>query len=402
VVHELQIGRAIGGLDRRMKQIEQSLAQYLSTNRVPKDVGDITRLERKVRALAYHIRATDEVQNMVAVRPERAVPALVQDAKGMTWINPVKEVTKPFTLAATPRGLVTIPAGKSVTVTFLAPTEENNRGDFEITELMLTRYTSACFKVELLHGGRNMNLQNQPVHQAGVFGDMTASTGFQPFALFESIFLEPGQELQVKFTDFSGSDNMVEVFASGRRFLGYDVGGLDREGLINLFYSRRSVPFWQTFDTVASMGSGSTGQATPTSTIDRSYDLEVGRIVYQTSTVTGGTGVASAIRSHVQVNEGRTGRLIFDNVHSLAFGGNGNFPNNLMEPWLIKRGTVLAFTFTNDITGTANQQVDVVMHGRALPYRVPGRRSLAPASRGQNVQAPLGQQDLSVSRALSL
>jgi len=355
-------------------------------------------LEGRMRELSFHVGIYDEMVQGLAIRPQHAVPALVKDRKtGAAYVNPVKVHTRPFWLASSSRTIV-VPANQKNRIDFTVPVEENLEGDMEIYALELARATSRAVRVLIQHTGLGgLQLMNAPVHMLSVFGNMQA--GAQPFGLYETIFVEPGQQLSIEFTDFSGADNTIEVIVHGRRFLGYGTSGMDRRGIINTF-SRNVWPFWLTTDEVLLLGNGS-GAGTTTSatfTVNRQFHFEAAKAM-RFGTI---SGVPAMVPWHVQLNEGQSGRMISDNVPDNCFAGDGNFPFPIYEPYLMLRGTSLRAVFTND-NGLANQTVDVVLHGRGLPVSFPNQRTLEPAiGRSADVLMPPSHKDLSIERMVSM
>lgn len=361
----------------------------------------IRQIQSRLRQLAYYVGVTDEVVQSVAIRPERAVPSLRPNPKtGAVEINPVKVHTKTFSLAATPRGKVTIPANGSVQVSFVVPPEQNLEGDMEIYFLELASATSTSFRVRLGHTGLGgVYLMNQPVHGLAVFGNMNA--GPQPFQMYESIFLEPNMELIVEFFDFSGAPNEVEVIAHGRKFIGYTISGMDRRGLINVF-ARNTWPFWFTTDQPVLLTAGlePDGSGVPTNytmTLPRQYHAELAKCMQFGNL----SGVAAPVNYHIDMNEGASGNLILDRVPINTIAGTGNFPFPLPEPYLALRGTLLQGNMYND-SGLADQTTDFVLHGRALPISFPGQRNLEPLLDGRRVELPpASNKDLFIPRMVS-
>jgi hypothetical protein len=383
--------RALGmTVDRGFAQ----LGEVLKGGNLPADVPGWQAMETRVRSLEQWLRVFDSTTSQIAVRPERSVPATVTDKNtGATYINPVKEITKPFIIRTNPQS-ITIPASGQAYAKFQIPAEENLRGDSEIFSLMLVAATSTSFRIELTHTGRNQFLQNKPIHSMAMFGNMMS--GPQPFILYESIFLEPGQELLLTLTDFSQAPNTVELVAQARRFLGYDTQHLDRAGLINLFYSRLSFPFWLTSDTNINLPAGLTGSIQTNYTTDQAFDIEAGKMMAAGSNTLNGS--PQVVPCHVQIQEGRSGRYLTDNfVHVNALFGTSNFPIILFEPLLIKRGTTARLTVNNDVNGFPDNSIDLVFHGRALPYRSPGTRALEQvraSAVNQGVGFPVSQKDV--------
>lgn len=360
------------GSNQRFQSIDKKFAEldnYLkspSGDKLPFDAQSLDDLTQKVQTLEYVLKTHEESSSAIRIRPERAVAALLHNpTSGETFINPVKEVTKPFWLKTSTQAVAVTGNGLSQTA-FSAPIEENVRGDLEIFTLAVAAYTSISYRTRLTHGGRTRNLQNNPIHARGMWGDMTS--GPQPFFLYESIFLEPGQQLFVEYTDFSGSTNTIETIAQARRFLGYDTRYLTREQLIRLFYSRFSFPFWMTSDSSVTLASNTTGTVTGNFTLDRGFDFEIGKAMHCVSNTSTFAEVAS-YAYRLSFTEGRSGRAITDgDIHAFSIAGSSNFPMLWMEPHLLKRGTPLVGTFINSVNGTANRGVDFILHGRGLPY----------------------------------
>lgn len=350
-------------------------------------------LER-LAELSLHVGVYDEAVQGIAIRPQRAVPAVVKDRQtGSANLNPVKVHVKPFWLASSSRTVV-VPASNKARVTFTVQPEENLEGDMEIYALELCSATSTSVRVKLSHTGLGgLFLMNNPVHLLSVFGNMNA--GAQPFELFETIFLEPGQELGVEFFDFSGADNTLEVIVHGRRFLGYGTSGMDRRGLINTF-SRAVWPYWITTDETLLLNAGAGVVTNCTFTVNRQFHFEAAKTMAFGTT----NGVPGPVPFHIQLNEGQSGRLIADNVPGKSFAGDGNFPFPVFEPYLGQRGTSLRGAVSND-NGLANQATDIVFHGRGLPISMPGQRTLEPAVDGRNVLMPPSQKDLTIQRMVS-
>lgn len=375
----------ISGLEGTNKHIESHVRQ----------------VESRLKELAYQVGVFDEVVNGVAIRPERAVPAIRMNRDtGAAEVNPIKVHTKTFSLAATPRGRITVPANGTAQVSFVIPPEQNLEGDMEIYYLELASITSTSCRVRLSHTGLGgVYLMNQPVHILSVFGNMNAGT--QPFQMYESIFLEPNLELIVEFFDFSGQPNEVEVIAHGRKFIGYTISGMDRRGLINVF-ARNTWPFWLTTDQPVQLVPGlqpdGTGNPTPFSmTIPRQYHAELAKAM-RFGTI---NGVSAPVDYHIEMMEGASGNLILDTVPINTVAGSGNFPFPFPEPYLALRGTELMGNWYND-SGLPNQTSDFVMHGRALPLSFPGQRNLEPLLDGRSVNLPpASNKDLAIPRMVS-
>jgi hypothetical protein len=351
-------------------------------------------VDARLRELAYQVDAYTQVVQGIAIQPLRAVPSIVMNQQtGAPEINPVKVHTKTFWLASTPR-TITIPPNGSQKVSFVIPPEQNLEGDLEIFFLELASATSQNIRVRLTHTGLNKYLMNQPVHILSVFGNMNG--GCQPFQTYESIFLQPNQELTVEFFDFSGAPNTVEPIVHGRKFIGYATSGMDRRGLIDSF-ARNTWPYWLTTDQPITL---LTGQVTPIQfSQERQFHAELAKVM-QFGT---DTGAPAPVFYHISMNEGQSGNLIADNVPILTFAGNSNFPFPLPEPYLMLRGTIFMGNLTND-AGLPNLGTDIVFHGRALPLSYPGQRTLQPTfdTRSADIQMPPSHKDLSIPMMTSM
>jgi len=402
--------RAFIGLEQEFDSVRRNLAGVLEehkglTSLISGLHGTSRTLESgyagvdaRLRELAYQVDAYTQVVQGIAIQPLRAVPSVVLNhATGAPEINPVKIHTKTFWLASTPRTIV-IPANGSQKVSFVVPPEQNLEGDLEIFFLELARATSLNIRVLITHTGLNKNLMHKPVHVLSAFGNMNA--GCQPFQMYESIFLQPNQELTVEFFDFSGEDNEIEPIVHGRKFIGYATSGMDRRGLINSF-ARNTWPYWLTTDapvvllTTSDLPSG----ITPVQfTQERQFHAELAKVM-QFGT---DTGAPAPVFYHISLNEGQSGNLIADNVPIQTLAGNSNFPFPLPEPYLALRGTLLTGEMFND-SGLAGQSTDFVLHGRALPISFPGQRTLEPLLDGRMVELPpASNKDLAIPRMVSM
>ena len=357
----------------------------------------VASVNQRLTELAYHVGVYDEITQGVAIRPERAVPALrVNPNTGAEEINPVKVHTKPVTIASTPR-TITLPPNGNDKVSFVIQPESNQEGDFELYYLMLASATNLSFRVRISHtglGGIYLMAGARPVHGLSVFGNMNA--GPQPFGLYETIFLEPGLSLIVELYDFSGAPNTIEITAHGRKFIGYSTSGMDRRALINVF-ARNTWPFWMTSDAPVLLNPGVNAITNFNMTLERQCHAEFAKAM-RFGTI---GAVPAPVDYHLRLNEGQSQSLLIDNAPINCVAGNGNFPFPLPEPYLALRGTLLLGEIRND-NGLANQTADFVLHGRALPQQIAGQRSLEPLLDGMEIQVPpASNKDLSIARVVS-
>lgn len=331
-------------------------------------VKAIKTLAKKHQSLAAHVDAYDAYVASAVVRPERAVAALVRsnESEGARAVNPLKTWVKPIILRTTTgQRTVTVSANSRNTVAFVAPQEENLTGDLEVYSLKCVSRTSPAYRVMIKHNGIGRFLMNEPVIGGAVFADMTFGNP-QPTELKESIFLESGGELTVEIYDFSGNDNVFEFELEARRFLGFDIDGLSRQSLIDLYNRRLSFPYWLTSDSAVALASNANAFATPvTFTVDGSFHLEIFGFFQQGSI----GGVISGFKYRADVKEGASGRTILDdvNVCSLSDGSVTAYPHWFKESWLAKPKTPITAALTN-LGGEAGKVADLVWIARALPY----------------------------------
>jgi len=357
-------------------------------------------LEKGHVVLSQHVNAYEQYVTQSVIRPESAVPSLVRDEKsGRLYVNKLKDYVKPIRLRTTTgQTTVTVPANSKNTVSFVIPPEDNAVGDVEVYSLYCAAATSMAARVMVYHTGAQRYLMNAPVVIGAVFADMDPSRTFnqKPVDLYESIYLEPNNELRVEITDYSGQANTFELVLEARRFWAFDLEGLTRESLVDVFYSRLSFPYWQTQDSVTTLGTSTSPFAySNTMTVEKGFDLEVYDVVRQESQ---NNVPVQYWNYHVKLNESASGRLIMDNVKANCFGGSGAYPLYFKEPWLVKRGSPIQANYTND--GGVSTVVDHVLRGRALPYSLPGQRTLTPVDPGVQQDFPVRGQDLAVARRI--
>lgn len=169
--------------------------------------------------------------------PQADVPALIQDpCTGAVYMNPSKSFVKWFYLSGNPFPLP-LPADGQLPVTITPPLENGSDGDMEVVKMTST--STGRFGVMIEDTVTNRRFMNQPVANNLVFG-----TSQMPFTLFESIWLPASTNLQVQCSDLSGAPNDIRIVTEGRRFIGCG----PKEQLWSTFFSRRTHPYWLTFD----------------------------------------------------------------------------------------------------------------------------------------------------------
>jgi len=238
---------------------------------------------------------------LLPIYPQNMVPSLIHVPEQMpdgrqglhTYLNPVWDAVKVYYLPTNPAAPA-LAAGGAAIVGMTTPAEENLRGDLEIFSLM--GLSTGRFSVQITHGGLNKLFSNQPVANNLVFG-----TGRFPGRPFESIFLETNMTLTFALTDLTGAPNTIRLTTQGRRFLNYDLPGLDKASIAEAMYRRRSHPYWLTFDAGATVAVGAGATATFPMTVPGSCDFECAYALDDSD----GDYL-------IEVFEGRSGRSLMD------------------------------------------------------------------------------------------
>lgn len=283
----------------------------------------------------------------------------VIDGQEYTFINPAKDAVKPIWHGVdTANNQVALAANGSLITTLTVFPEENLRGDSELYKILSTH--TGPYTLSINHLGINKLLMNQPIHVS-----MVAGTAQLPFTMFESLFVETNQSLQLIFSDISGAPNTIFFNMYGRRFIAYDIPGMAKEKILYEAYSRKTHPYWLTFDQPLVIAANAT--ATGNMSLTGEADMEVWQFLN-----------ASTGAFQFEIFEGRSGRPITSfPVHSAnGFGttgvsGSGQFPFLAIESWLVKRQTTLRFRIT-DLSGAPNT-IRVALHGRLIYYQERGR-----------------------------
>jgi len=288
------------------------------------------------------------------------IPALIKktiDGQEHVFMNPAKDAVKPIFLSPDTTPLV-LAANASRILSVTALPEENLRGDVELYKL-LSIHTNP-YTLDMTHLGINKKLSNQPIHV-----NCMAGSAQLPFVLFESMFLETNQSLQINFQDL-GAGTTIRFNAYGRRFLAYDIPGLAKERILYEAYSRKTHPYWLTLDVPLTIPAN--GTATGTMTLTGEADLEVWKML----------DAPTSQEYTVEIFEGRSGRPITDGpIHSanifgrVGLAGSGQFPFVTIESWLLKRQTTLRLLFT-DLSGVPNV-VRPTLHGKLIYYQEIGQ-----------------------------
>lgn len=296
------------------------------------------------------------------VLPMRDIPAIRTAPDGSTWLNKAKDAQKWFYLGAEAFPLAIGANGRAVT-SWVAPPEENLRGDLEIVKLMSTQ--DGDFAVELTHASTNRQLMNAPVFHEFVFG-----TSQLPATMFETLVLETTTPLNIVAQDLSGAPNNVNLVCAGRRFLDWG-RGIDREAFLRSYYTRRTHPYWLTFDDGPQFALNAGQAVEVVATVPGRADFECWQMMTQA------TGTYN-----IELLEGRSARAIqsqaFDAASFIASpsvavagfpGGRvraSGFPFVLSFTHMWKRNTRVRIRLT-DTSGAPNT-VRFAMHGRLVYY----------------------------------
>jgi hypothetical protein len=198
------------------------------------------------------------------------IPTLVKDGKGGIRVNPDKGAQKFFWLRAVGPNNVfpfVLPSLQSNILNLIVPAEENLRGDFEICNLHST--STGRFTAELLQATVNRNLQNAPVCNNLLFGNINL-----PNEMMESLYVQPTTTVQIRITDLSGAPNTIAIVGMGRRFLDW---GNERIGEMRrrAFYSQRTHTYWLTPNTGPVVPLGAGASATILYTVPSAADFEM-------------------------------------------------------------------------------------------------------------------------------
>lgn len=299
--------------------------------------------------------------------PQADVPALIQDpCTGAVFMNPAKSFVKWFYLSSNPFPLE-IPAEGTLPTTLTPPLENGSDGDMEIVKLTST--STGDFAVLFEDTVTNRRFMNQPVPNNMVFG-----TAQLPFTLFESIFMPASANLQAFCTDMSAAPNDVRIVAEGRRFIGCG----PKQSLWSSFLSRRTHPYWLTFDNGFEVEVAANSTTTYTMTVPAAGDFNCFLIMDDSATdylirifenssgrsLMGGPGEANTGRLQAQ-------NFVAGSTYTVAgFPGGvvraASFPHTWTFTHIFKRSSQVAVELTNE-TG-APIFVRLALHGQLIYY----------------------------------
>lgn len=171
------------------------------------------------------------------------IPPLLHTPQG-SYVNPMFDSVKKFTLGADPQGLV-IPGNSSRDLSLVAQAEENHMGDFLANELFTqVTPTTSRFAVQIKSQQTDRIFSNAPVLDRFVFGNSQLGGGIPCcFPIQASNFV------QFTVTNLESTPITVHIGARGMRLLPYTYPQL-REQFLAFWNSLRVTPFWLTFDRV--------------------------------------------------------------------------------------------------------------------------------------------------------
>ncbi|MCC6752045.1 MAG: hypothetical protein IT371_30615 [Deltaproteobacteria bacterium] len=299
--------------------------------------------------------------------PQADIPALIQDpCSGTVFLNPVKGDVDSYYMSNVPHPTgITAPFGTQQ-CSLTPPLLQGNQGDMEIVKLMSV--STGRFSALITDTWTNRQYMNKPVSSNMVFG-----TSQLPFGLYETIFLPATTSLAVQVTDMSGAPNDVRIVAHGRRFMG-NCGG--KAALQSPFMSRRTHPYWLTFDRGAevTVDAGAVN-AQFTMTVPSSADF-LCWLVMDDSTVSAEDAIT------VRILEGTSGQILMDRALSLRqFVASptvpvAGFPGGVVRStafpfaWtfthLFKRATQVIVEVTN--SAGVPQTLRMAFHGQLIYY----------------------------------
>lgn len=302
--------------------------------------------------------------------PQADIPALIQDpCTKAVYLNPVKGDVDAFYASCSPFPAPITASGGIVPCAITPPQINSDQGDMEIVKLMST--STGRFSALITDNWTNRQYMNKPVANNLVFG-----TAQLPMNLYETMFIPSTNSLSILCTDLSGGANDIRIVAQGRRFMG-GCGG--QQALQTPFISRRTHPYWLTFDNGPEVTLAANAVATQfTMTVPTSADF-LCWLALDDSTVTAEDAVT------VQLLEGNSGTILMDRALSLrqfvagpTLGAGANtgfmggtarasgFPFSWTFTHLFKRGTQVVLQCFN--AAGAPQTLRFALHGQLIYY----------------------------------
>lgn len=242
-------------------------------------------------------------QSVWPIFPQTGIPALMQDPRnGAVYQNPAHSQQKWYWLfinATSPH--LTIPASAlGVTAAFTPGLEDGDLGDFEIVKFNSTYDANGRrAAVRIYDSFMDRFLMNGPVCADFVFGNTE-----YPGQLYESLFVPASTSLVMYWDSLDAAQVLTCLTAQGRRFMGC----ADREALWQAFRSRRTHPYWLTFDQGAQVAvpAGTTVQATMT--VPAGFDFDAWSLMDDTVNQADTT---APVEYTIRMYEGTSGRSLF-------------------------------------------------------------------------------------------
>lgn len=298
------------------------------------------------------------------------IPALVCDREGRICVNADKGFVKWFWLVGIgPSNSfpTTFAQNEANIINFIAPAEENLRGDFEIAHLLST--STGRFSTDFINATVNKKYQNSPISNNLLFGNSTLMG-----ELAETIYIQPTTVLQATITNLHTTSNTIRCVAVGRRFLDY---GRERMGeqRRNQAFAKRTHIYWMGPDQGAEVSLTSGQTLDIIMTVPSSADF-LARYILDDSTGS----------YNIQILEGLSGRaLISQTIPAQDFvaaptlsvtGFQGNLWRASGSParirdWthLFKRSAQIVLRITD--TSLATNKIRFAMAGQLIYYNEP-------------------------------
>lgn len=215
--------------------------------------------------------------------------------------------------------------------------------------------TSRAMTVELFHTGLQMRLMNRPLRASTFTG-----TRQIPYKLPFPLILDGKQEIQFCALDQSGAPNTVRFFATNVRLSDYSPSvQYVRDSEINF---RKYIPFWYTTDAAVTIPQNATTTATITISEDSDYLL---RRITLTSNPAFLGGAFPAFEVQIQ-NLSATQSWMNTRIYAPALCGetiNSIDYASFDPPILLKRGTMLRLTLTDNANTVGGIQFFITLHG---------------------------------------
>lgn len=309
---------------------------------------------------------------VLPVLPQTGIPSVLKAPDGQLYVNPRKSsekwnwITAPCSATAL---AATIAANGQLQIGATPGLEQGSLGDAEYVKMIAT--ATGRFATQIYDPFLDRKYSNQPVAMDLMWG----AAAELPAVLFESIFSPAATTLQLSLTDLSGAENTIRMDFSGRRFLGCG----PRVDLFNAFRSRRTHPYWLTFDQGPQVAIAASTTTRLTMTVPADCDFEAWSLMDDTTVNSTGAPAEYEIR----ILEGTSGRSMLGVPNGLSVpislvAAKSRDVTGVAGGRLRAVGNPFIMTFSHLFQRTTQIQIDIVntnafqidarlaFHGRAL------------------------------------